>query len=374
MSQGLKHTIAVAAYLSICFLSPHVHGEEFRLSRPSMRIPGSATTGLCFSANGRMLLIGSTSDVRIWDLGNGEEPAASFQFAQKIIDADLSPDGNLALVAVGTSVQVWSVKTKKMTFKLGELKDLHRAKFIKDGKQLLTTAADLRIWSAEDGKLIAAIPCREPVYATASEDGRIVAVTTREKPNGLAHVWDATRGKITGAIDEANFSKFLRLSAPVSVSADGQYVLTLSFHNVNVWDSNAREIALSVPIWREGEIGPLNSVAMSPSNREFAVAGCGAVRIVRIDKGEKVGKDLISNAGTVTAAFYSNDGRRLIASSEGVVWVWDVKTSAQLREIIPIDVRAVNDLPMIAVNANGTAAATSWNADRCTVISDIPDR
>lgn len=170
-------------------------------------LAGHTKTVSCvaISADGNWVASGSfDGSVRFWDAINGKELVA-FNDLGMVRCMELSPDGSLLAVAVGTKVtdpgiiHIWDTKTRKLTQTLhGHEQMVGDLAFSPNGKLLASAGWDrtIRLWPLQGGRKCESL---------TGHNGRIVAVAFSADGSRLVscgddtdkslHVWEADTGK-----------------------------------------------------------------------------------------------------------------------------------------------------------------------------------
>jgi WD40 repeat protein/serine/threonine protein kinase len=206
--------------------------------------------GLCFSFNGRFLVLGCfNGKVRTWDARTGKPVRPAPWQDDSIEFVTHSPDGSRLLTAAntdtgGSRMRVRNTVTgQPVTPPITQDGHMEYALFSPDGRRILTLndrssatgRGEVRVWDAATGQpltpyLTPYLKHRHPLsYACFSRDGRRVLTVT---PDGGAQVWDAATGEpVTLPLVPRG-----SLSAAV-FAADNRHVLTLTEDaRIQVWD------------------------------------------------------------------------------------------------------------------------------------------
>jgi WD40 repeat protein/class 3 adenylate cyclase len=150
----------------------------------SFNIPNAVTVQfLRFNLDGSLLISGDTSsNIGIYNPENGEL-VSSFQSSSSLIDAAVSPDGDIV-----ATVDYWEpVVTFWETSSGRKIRDLHGHSgkiscvvFTPDGKHLMTCSTDgsVKVWETKTGQFVrefSELP-GAPLYLSISPDGRLIAL------------------------------------------------------------------------------------------------------------------------------------------------------------------------------------------------------
>jgi WD40 repeat protein/energy-coupling factor transporter ATP-binding protein EcfA2 len=242
--------------------------------------------GVEFSPDGARIITGSSDGtVRVAATDTGHNLHTIFERRGAPQSFRLSPDGTRILITSSDgTARIWNAVTgQEMNVLTGHEGPVTGGAFNGDGTRVVTRSADktARVWDAGTGRQIAVLPGHEEAVAEAvfSPDGSVIVTMSKGKP---PRVWNTAEGKLTGILigHEKDVSKFV-------FSQDGSQLVTLSLE-----DGIAR-------VWKL-------------KTAEQAVV-------------------LRANAGYITNAVFSHDGRRVVTSHwDGTVRIWDANTGAAL--------------------------------------------
>jgi WD40 repeat protein len=346
---GLAANNALLAALEACHEERILGGHEWGMH--------SGT----FSPTGKHLFTVDSLSIRIWDAVSGKMLHEIRGLADLQPRAHFSSDGRFLAVTYEVDmgavraryvkpprtriytdhvVRIYAVSTGKVVAILkGHTSRVARARFSKDSKRVVTASWDrtARIWDAATGQELLQLPAHGSALLDAefSRDGRVVwtvsssrridrtgdreahehpqeEVDPREvdpdsaggfsgggagfgfaKDRTLARLWDATTGKELRAVPlpgtRQNFDTVEHLAC--AFSPDRRYLLALS----RDWDGEE---------WFPG----------------------GILRLVNLDTGALVATLLRKKdwPELLTAVSFSPDGKRALAASDNVAFVWDV--------------------------------------------------
>jgi WD40 repeat protein/DNA-binding SARP family transcriptional activator len=141
---------------------------------------------LDFSPDGRRIVTGGGTKVRIWQADSGATLAGLPDLSEAVTALAFSPDGErLALGLAQGEAGVWDVKSgRKQVDLFGHRASVTAIRFSRDGRQMLTSSVDgsVRLWDAASGKELHTLArLAAPVTGAAfSPDGDHVAVSSRD--------------------------------------------------------------------------------------------------------------------------------------------------------------------------------------------------
>ncbi len=168
-----------------------LRGHELEISTPSISADGSL-----------MVTTSRDQTVRFWSLPSGRPLGAPLRFAQIPNDAQLSPDGRLAVVVLPPdTLEVWDVRKRRVIQRLRPAGDVGSARFSPDGRLLALTSmrGAAQVWSADDW---APVTRRFTGHAGAvhwtaiSRDNRTLATSSTD---GSVRLWDIESEQAVGA-------------------------------------------------------------------------------------------------------------------------------------------------------------------------------
>jgi WD40 repeat protein len=266
--------------------------------------------------------------IRLWDPQSGRLLPRTFEMPGwgGVSAIAFSPDGRTLAACSwygGKKVGVWDVATGRERHMLaGHEAGCTCLAFSPDGKRLATGDAyynrdgqyegRLCIWDADSGKRLREVRGTRGAIQRVrfTPDGRHVLAAA----DGV-HVYDADTGKLVGEPIQAK-SRIWGLA----LSPDGRLLATADEHSVRLWElATRREFRLTVPN------GNCCDVDFTPDGRILMAPGSREVVLVHLPSEKIVGK-VTGDAGSVTRAFLSPDGRRLATArnAESSALIWDV--------------------------------------------------
>ncbi|MGO9546227.1 MAG: caspase family protein [Rhodomicrobium sp.] len=115
---------------------------------------GAAIRSLAFSADGRLVLSGSSDrTLKLWDAASGRELRSFSGHTEPVLSVALSPDGRRALSgSLDRTLKLWDVESgRELATYAGHGSAAVSAAFSPDGKEVLSGSEDgtVRIWNAE---------------------------------------------------------------------------------------------------------------------------------------------------------------------------------------------------------------------------------
>lgn len=205
--------------------------------------------------------------LKLWDMDTGKL-LHTMRFTKLFADSDISPDGRRAVFYYGDgTIEVKEVASGKVVLKAGEpivkndLKAALQPKavgFTYDGRRILTFSP-LRLWDAQNGKLLQTFSSVAIANASFTVDGKLIASSNSDSTDNTVRVWDAETGKLkwtltghTGHVDKISFSP------------DGKRIATTGYDNtIKIWSTTTGKLlATMVPVPEE-ESGEIMRVAQN---------------------------------------------------------------------------------------------------------------
>jgi WD40 repeat protein len=329
---------------------------------------------------------GSPADVRLWEAATGKAVTPFLKQPGGQLTVKFTPDGGRlltrALGAGGTNATLWDATTgQALVTVTGALRPEARpanpligpqqpqlvfqgVELSPDGRRLVAFRRDeknkgtaLGIWDTATG-----LPVGEQLtHAGAVQLSRFSPTGDRlvTVGPGEAHLWSLEEGESLGALPVQG-----RLpQTPSAVfSSDGSRLVLVTAadqkRSLCVCDS-ARLTPLGLLPLEEAKIQSEEVFVLAPDARHALLCQGDSARLV--DLAGKSGPDaaldavLLKNAGKVSQAWFTDDGRRLLtAADDGALRVWDVLTARPLSPTLPHQ-----ETPGLAVlNRDGSALLT----------------
>jgi WD40 repeat protein len=212
-------------------------------------------TGIAFSSNGRILAIGQTNGIELYDPDSGKPVAPLKPTPAPVPALAFSPDSRY-LASAGASdpaIKVWDVAANKLNFEISQDWSLNGAVAI-----------------SPDGRLIAT---PGPMGGAAGPTVKICEVLD----------WDAKTSK-TPYQERYTLSGHLGYVWKMTFSPDGRYLASGSWDStIKIWDLKALEKdPKAEPVTLRGHGGVIYGLAFSPDGRLASSSGStrhGEVRV-----------------------------------------------------------------------------------------------
>lgn len=299
----------------------------------------TAIQSIAFSPNGQWVVSGSNDGaIRIWDAELGTQPfqpLKSHEYSQPIRSLAFFPDGNrIASGAENGTIRVWDLKRGK-----------------------------------EDCPPLKEHP-RSVEGLVISSDGRRIISGSKDHSIGI---WD------TGYLAQVQTeNSHVNAITALALSHDGMcFAVGLKDRSINLLDTYKGAARLCHPL--VGHKDDILSLAFSPIGGRMASGADkkdGSVRIWDTVTGKQLLFLRGGNMGSTLSVTFSNDGHRIASgSTDGVIRIWDLSSSAQTPTLSLQGHRA--EVRCIAFSPNGTqivsgskdSAVRVWDAESGEQIS-----
>jgi WD40 repeat protein len=298
---------------------------------------GRSAYELEFNHDGSLLACGRGNRLVIWD-------TATQQIVQTLFDKDHRPtvqmigiafDAAGGRVAAGyadseSTAKVWDVKTGQLLYNLvGHRGRVHSVAFSPDDLTLATASQDatVRIWSLQDGKLMAELKVAEQDARPLTKiifrpGGRELAVGTR---GGSIQIWDLATRKLRTAIGPKQDTY------SIAYSRDGGRIASGANTKVTIWNANTGELIREF----KGHTAGVFDLCFSPDGRRLFSLGLGEARIWDSESGQQI---LMLSKVYGGAVRLDPKGNRIATfASSGIPQIWDASRFA-----IPANLPAVS--------------------------------
>jgi WD40 repeat protein len=280
--------------------------------------------------------------LRIWDV-NRIVASTQESARRDIISAALSKDAERFVVGDSQrSLQLWDLKSLRP---LAPPVHGHKGRvtcvaYSHDGTRIVSGGADqtLRIWDATSGRPMSA-PLkghkREPSEVGFNRDG--TRIFSRDQRT--ARLWNAESGAQIGDPLWRTQAAYAR----VEFSLDGERFIFEDSSGVVLADlRDGQQIA------KLAGVGVLTQ--FSPDSKLVAVSGEAGIELFDANTGKALGTTLrVGDYGYATTSAFSMDGKRIAATTGGIVQVWDMCTAAPIGPLIDLPFTA----SFIALDSTG---------------------
>ncbi|MGD0166053.1 MAG: WD40 repeat domain-containing protein [Gaiellaceae bacterium] len=295
------------------------------------RHAGGSLAGALFTPDGRSVVGGGGSTVRIWSVDGGRM-LRELSFPDRVTGLDIvaRPGSSGTLIVSDLSgVKLVPLDPAQKLRRLSTPGAPMSVRVSSDGRLLAAIVAGAKgqtrvcVFDLENGRLLHVLPGLGPTAIAFSPDGRLLATGGGDR---FARLWNPRSGKLLHTLPHEG-----RVPA-LSFSPDGRMLATGSGDGATrVWDTRTGVRLLILA----GPIGAINSVAFSSSGR-FLIAGSSdrTARVYEVDNGRELAV-LTGDTDSVTAVAMSPDERlALTGSADRTARIWDPGVADQL---LPID-------------------------------------
>jgi WD40 repeat protein len=289
------------------------------------------TPHLHFSADGKELLFGGFSTVRIYDIASRKERLRFKAHDNLITGLALSRDGKrIVTSSQDGTIRVWDFATGKEIRRISC--DAPGISLAPDDRTLATAGEDVLIWDVETGKRLGGIgPKRSPGSrgfnsVRFSPDGKTLAVV--DHPTVI--LCDARTGKERQRLKR---NEVFWVWFSIAFSPDSKWLITGGSgyrqpHPIN------KDFVVELKLWDVGTgkeersfaapQGKLESFAIAPDGKTIAVANSPFdVRVFDVASGRESSR-FAGHSGRVTGLAFTPDGQALwSAGADATVRVWN---------------------------------------------------
>lgn len=246
--------------------------------RPEVAVV-SPVTSVRFSPDGKVLAVGGSREVRLFDPASDKVLATLTGHAGLVRSLAFSPDGKL-LAAAGGLAQI---------------------------------GGEIKIWDVQSHRLLKTMQGhKDCIYSVAwSPDGKLIASGSYDR---AVKLWDMATGK-----EGKNLQDHIDAVFAVAFSPDGKRLASASQdRTVKIWDvaSGKRLYTLS------DALDGLTGLAYSPSGDQVAAAGYDKTIYVWALSAEegRLSRSLIADEDSLLALVWSPDGKTIVtASADGSI-------------------------------------------------------
>ena len=276
------------------------------------------------------LLAGSCrpGDLFIVDTATGKLVRSMSGHGSDVLAAEFSPDEkSIVSGRADKTVRIWNVATGKETAQLkGHTNSVFAAVFSANNKQIVSGSADktIKIWDVATKKEVRSIITPTFVRSLAiSPDGKTIVSGGDEK---VARVWNATNGT-----ERFQLAASTTTVEGVAISPDGKWIATTGRNPnaIKLWNVKDGKLMRTLSTHRKR----LYRVVFSPDSKTIYYSAENIIFVADVATGEQL-RDIGSfgHKGAVNAIDMSDDGQWLLsASSDGTIRRWDLSKNKDIK-------------------------------------------
>jgi len=287
---------------------------------------------VALSVDGKSLVTGSNDkSVIVWDATTGKIQRVFQGHLKEVICVAIRPDGQqIASASEDGSIRLWPLATSDEQKSVTDATDnLWTVAYSPDGRTFATGGADrtIRVYDTNSGKLLTKLEGHKgAVTALAFLTPNLLATTSGDK---TLKIWDIAAG--TAKVCSGH------TSAVLCTALGGPWIVTGGTdRSIRGWNATTGEAGFT---W----VGKsaVCSVAVRKDGGRIAV-GCASGDVILLETdGTKEPKVLSTSAahaaGVASLAFTSNGDRLASAGGDGVVRLWNIGQNATPSQIAKFD-------------------------------------
>lgn len=312
---------------------------------------------VAFSPDGKRIVSGCDGpdgEIKVWDVGSGEEILTLKGHKYSVKSVAFSPDGKRIFSEDGADLKMWDVETGREQFTLAH--EIKNVAVSPDGKRLACIRSvdnkfldEVQVWDVNARRELFAIQGyrgspRHDTKVVFSADGKRLVAGSFEHDDTVK-LWDASSGKGIQSL-----KGHVSTVESVACSPDGKWIVSHAWEEIKVWDAatGAETLTIRVPP------GEIECIGISPNGQRIIVGGerfsaakngqavsGGTVKVWNRATGEEE-LFLKGHTSRVRNVMFSPDGKRIVSGSwgrtnpkhfgnGGEVIVWDAVTGKQLQ-------------------------------------------
>jgi WD40 repeat protein len=292
----------------------------------------TSVRSLGFSPDGRMLASGHVSwmeatEVRLWDT-RAWNHFRTFRGDLYHISLDFSSDGKQLITGGYSGIKVWDLQASEFKHeRVGHSDWIGPVAFSPDGRFLASGSGDpvsefkssdsrVLIWDSHTGNLQRTLRGHSEAVISVAFALNENAIVASVGYDGVVKLWDAEKGICLKTLDTGEDLYCLALSGNGRILAGGSYKKGVLLWNLDIDGEGG------IPTRQEGYV---NSITFAPKDEMLALGNeDGTVEIWNPRTGE-LKQTLAAHPRNVYTIAFDSSGKLLASSSENFVKLWDVE-------------------------------------------------
>ena len=280
---------------------------------------GETVRSALYSPIGRYVSTVTDKSVYVWDVDNGDSLCVSNNLKERS-PVIFSPDGrSIMILQENDTVVIWDIIQKKQLCMMKQYKYAHAPSFSSDGRYTLTQPSSNTavLWDVKTAKQLKEFNNID--YALFSPVG--TSFVTKLDSDTI-RFYNAETLKQAALPISCSWS----INETISFSADGRYIISMSYNNAYVWD-----VLLGKKIAGPLEHDRIEYALFSHDENYIVTISDDFVRVWNISLNNE--KDYLKHNSDVVSVVCSPDGKYIVtASSDNTARVWDARTGEPVTE------------------------------------------
>lgn len=338
-----------------------------QLQRFTARIKSESDGEVTISADGRLVAATAKSEpekIKIWDVETGRL-VGTLKGSSELINLLFLPDRSEIVAVTSWRMEIWNARTRKLVKSIGHGDSrIFSVAHSPDGTRFVSGGAQLRVWDAISGNLVHSLSAHQGLVMSVafSPNGTTIASGSEDK---TIRLWNRETGELTNtltghedAVKSIAFSpdgsllvsgsedKTLRLwdvktgklirtmtghaegVRSVAFAPNGRQIVSCTFsEGIRIWDSSTGRTNKKL----KARKSYCSAVGFSPDSSEILRAGSRSdddgtkyepILLVIDSKTGQTKRKFITDADSVSSAFYSADGSRILSAKHTNITVW----------------------------------------------------